>query len=368
MIRNRGLAHGLDEQLISSFWDWESAQIQRVNPRSDVAQRHQVLTIRADVHRIMINRVFVSADGPLQRVSVQTRCKREAVVDPRFDLRCLFIIVPGHQLKIRERFARIVKIVDFGKCLQPGLPALLRHYAVRSPGSVLVVEAFVGGSDGLNVRVGHSCLIEARQVRQTVVGSGWHDPGITAVRQVSRKSVIVLEDQHRLRAHLRERGVPVYGRVRKVDVELSNYWLALHRHVGRRSEVGLFDVLQVIHQCLLRRATAAGIPLDRSLVDHDREGETGMGFGLCHDLQSGLIQSIARSIPVEDHAIDAPVDHVVNLALNFGGIGGVVADVHVVRLAEPEDHVGINFRSRTGVKQRVDINLAHIPGAEIAIR
>ncbi len=92
-----------------------------------------------------------------------------------------------------------------------------------------------------------------------------------------------------------------------------------------------------------------------------------MRLGLRHYLERRLIHRIARPIPIENHSVDAAADHVVDLGRNFCRIGGVVSDIHVVGLAEPENHVSINFRGRTRVKQRVNINLAHISGAEIAV-
>jgi hypothetical protein len=93
-----------------------------------------------------------------------------------------------------------------------------------------------------------------------------------------------------------------------------------------------------------------------------------MRLGLRHNLECRLIHGIAWPIPVENHSVDTAADHVVDLGRNFCRIGGVVSDVHVVRLAEPENHVRINLRGRARVEQRVNIHLAHISGAEIAVR
>jgi len=149
---------------------------------------------------------------------------------------------------------------------------------------------------------------------------------------------------------------------------LGDHRLALHGHVRRGREVGFFDILQIVDQCLLWRAAAAGIPLNRSLINHDRESETGMRFSLRHDLQSSLIQKIPRPIPVEDHAIDAAADHVINLSFDLVWIGGVIANVHVARFTEPENHVGVDLCGRAGVEQGVDVDLAHVPGTKVAVR
>jgi len=76
-----------------------------VNTRSNVAERHQVLTIGADVHLVMINRILVPTDGPLQRVRTQTWAERKAVVDSGFELRGFFIVIPGYKLEIWQRLA-----------------------------------------------------------------------------------------------------------------------------------------------------------------------------------------------------------------------------------------------------------------------
>ncbi len=126
--------------------------------------------------------------------------------------------------------------------------------------------------------------------------------------------------------------------------------------------------MQIVDQRLLRRTSAAGIPLDGPLVDHDGKSEPRMGLGLRHDLQRRLIQRIPGSIPIEDHTIDSTAHHVINLIGNFGGVGRVISDVHMVRLSEPQDHVGVNLRRIARIKQVVNVDLADISCAEVAIR
>ena len=251
--------------------------------------------------------------------------------------------------------------------MQPGLPALLRHEAVGSPGGILVVESLVGCADCLFVGIRHSRLVETRKVGQSIIGCGRHHPGIASFAEIRAKTVIVLEDQRGLRTHLSKRRVPTHRRIGEVDVELGDHRLSLQFQVCRRRKVGFFDILQIIGKSLLRRTSAAGIPFDGSLVDHDGKSESGMGLGRCHNLQRRLIQGIARSIPIEDYAIDSAAHHVVNLICDFGGIGRVVTNVHVVRLPEPQFHVGEDLCRRAGIKQSVDVNLAHISRAEVAV-
>ena len=97
----------------------------------------------------------------------------------------------------------------------------------------------------------------------------------------------------------------------------------------------MLHILQLVDQGLLWRAPRTRIPLNRPLIDHDGEGETRMVFRFRHHQLRTLINRIVGAVPVNDHAIDAPADHVVNLPLDLSGIGGAVADIHVLRSAEP---------------------------------
>ena len=101
-------------------------------------------------------------------------------------------------------------------------------------------------------------------------------------------------------------------------------------HVGGRGKVLLLDILQLAEQRLLRAAARAGIPLNRALVDHDGEGKARVGFGFRHDHLCGLVLEAIRTVPIDDHAINAAADHVGNLTVDLRRIGGTVAHVHVV--------------------------------------
>ena len=92
----------------------------------------------------------------------------------------------------------------------------------------------------------------------------------------------------------------------------------------------MLDVLQFAHQGLLRRTTRARVPLDRSLIDHDRESKTWMVLRLGHNQLRRLVDGIVRTIPIDDHSIDAPADHIINLTLDLRHVRGTIADVHVL--------------------------------------
>ena len=93
-----------------------------------------------------------------------------------------------------------------------------------------------------------------------------------------------------------------------------------------------------------------------------------MIFGLRHYQLRALVDRIVGAVPINDHAINAAADHVINLALDLCGIGRAVANIHVVRPSEPQQQMGINFRRRTRIQQRVNVDLAHIARAPVAIR
>ncbi len=88
----------------------------------------------------------------------------------------------------------------------------------------------------------------------------------------------------------------------------------------------------------------------------------------CRHHQLGrLVDRIVRPIPVDDHAIDPAAHHIVNLALNLHWIRFAVANIHVARLAEPEDHVRINLRGRARIEQGMNVNLADISRSPIVV-
>lgn len=107
----------------------------------------------------------------------------------------------------------------------------------------------------------------------------------------------------------------------------------------------------MIDQGRLRRAPWTGIPLDGSLIDHDGEGKSRVCFSFGHHQLGGLVDAIVRTIPVDDHSVDAAADHVRDLTVNLAGIGGTVSDIHVVTAAKPQKQVSINLGAGAGVKQ-----------------
>jgi hypothetical protein len=251
--------------------------------------------------------------------------------------------------------------------LQPSQAALLSHHAVRPPRGECVVEAFIRRSDGLLARERHARVVETGEIAHPEIIGRRHDPRIAAAAQRVAKPSVVLEQKKRVRAQCRIHGVPV-DRIGKIDIEIRDHRLPLNRHVRWRGEVCAFDVLHLTNQGLLRRATGARIPLDSALIDHQGECKARVSLSFGHDRLRSLINRVVGTVPVNDYAIDSPADHVVDLALDLPGVGGVVANIHMLGASEPQKHMGINLGCGAGIKQRVDIDLTYISRAAIAIR
>ena len=75
----------------------------------------------------------------------------------------------------------------------------------------------------------------------------------------------------------------------------------------------------------------------------------------------GVVLVVVRAVPVDDHAVDAAADHVGDLAVNLCGVGGAVADVHVVRPAKPHHHMGIDLGGRPGYSNEWTSTLLMLP-------
>jgi hypothetical protein len=178
---------------------------------------------------------------------------------------------------------------------------------------------------------------------------------------------VVLKKKNRLGRKRGARGGPVNG-VRQINIEIRDHWLPLLSHVSGGWEIGLLNVLQLAHQGFLRSASSTGIPLDRALINHDREGEAGMSLRFRHDEFCCVIFAVIRPVPVNDDAVNSATDHVGDLLVNLTSIRGVVADTHVVRSSEPDHQVRIDLAGRARIEQRVHIHFAHIASAGIAIR
>jgi len=151
-----------------------------MHARRHIGKRHQVIAVGTDVDGIVIDRVFVPADRPLQAVCTNSSRKRYAVIDPGLKFCAFLVIVPCDQLQIGKGFACAVKSIDLSKSLQPGLATLLAHDAIRSPGRERIVKALVGSSHGLFTGVVETGFVETGEISQPVIAVGRHHPRIAA--------------------------------------------------------------------------------------------------------------------------------------------------------------------------------------------
>ena len=316
----------------------------------------------------MVHRVLVAVDAPLQRVRSRAGRNRQTVVDPRFYFRSFFVIVPRHQLKIGKRLPRVVHAVDLGKCLQPCLPALLIHDAVRSPRCQRIVKALIRRPKSFFLGIRQTGVIKAGQIIHPIITGGGHHPGITAIGKHMGESVVVLKNKCGMCAQRRRRRRPVDRWIRKIDIEIRNHRLTLYGHVSRRRKICVLHILQLADQLLLRRTSRAVRPRNCSSIDHDREGESGMSFRLRHYQLRRLVRTIVRPVPIDNHSIDAAADQIINLILHLRRIGRTVTHIHVARSPKPTHEMGINLRRSAGIKQGMHVHLTDISRASIVIR
>ena len=92
-----------------------------------------------------------------------------------------------------------------------------------------------------------------------------------------------------------------------------------------------------------------------------------MSFCLGHYQLGRIIDAVVGAVPVNDHAVDSPADHVRDLIVDLPGVIRVIPDVHVIRTAEPKQQMGVNLRIRSRIKQRVYVDLADVCRAGIAV-
>ena len=129
----------------------------------------------------------------------------------------------------------------------------------------------------------------------------------------------------------------------------------------------MLDILEFLDELLLGCTAGAGSLRDRALIDHDRKSKAGMLFRLSHHQLRGLVNGIARTVPVDDHAINAPADHVCDLAVHLGRVVGTVADIDVPRVAPPEHQVGVDPGRRARIEQRMHIHFADVSCSPITV-
>ena len=110
-------------------------------------------------------------------------------------------------------------------------------------------------------------------------------------------------------------------------------------------------------------------PVKRSGILADRELEVRACFRRCFDVQRRrVVVGILGAVPVDDETINAATDGIGYLGVDHGRIGFIAkSDADVTRAVPPRHVVGKYFRGCTGIKQRVNINLADVPWLDIAV-
>src|SRR6185437_5026045 len=168
-------------------------------PGREISQRHQVLPVAADEYSVVIERVLVSGDAPIQGAAGYRRVDTYAIINSRFDFCGFLVIVPGDKLKPRKLLGSRPHAVCFCKTAEPSLPALLLHDAIGAPGSERVVETFVGGSHRklgwilLRGRVEVVQIVQRHRIALRRIGRLY--PGEPTIRVRARKSAIILKDE-----------------------------------------------------------------------------------------------------------------------------------------------------------------------------
>src|SRR6266404_9435205 len=124
----------------------------------NINQWREVIAVSADENRIVVNRVLVAIDAPIDGAAGLRGDQVNAVVDASLDGRTFFVVVPGCNLEGGQLFAAGIEFSDFTETLQPGLSAVLVNHAIRAPSGQRIVETFESGADGQALRRLLRCL------------------------------------------------------------------------------------------------------------------------------------------------------------------------------------------------------------------
>src|SRR6266568_1174350 len=167
----------------------------------NINQWREITAVSADENRIVVNRVLVAIDAPIDGAAGLRGDQVNAVVDASLDGRAFFVVVPGCDLQGGQLFAAGIEFSDFTETLQPGLSAVLVNYAIRAPCGQGIVEAFEGSAHCQALRRLLRCLEErVLKVQFRVEGIVQVDihPRIAAVRQSASKTVGSSREQKRV--------------------------------------------------------------------------------------------------------------------------------------------------------------------------
>ena len=92
-----------------------------------------------------------------------------------------------------------------------------------------------------------------------------------------------------------------------------------------------------------------------------------MLLGFVHHQLGSLVGIVFVAIPIDNDAIDTAADHVRDLIMDLHRVVRVVADIYVARIAPPWHEVCDHFGIGSGIQQRMNIDFADVPRAQVAI-
>src|ERR1700733_4774640 len=152
-----------------------------------------------------------------------------------------------------------MELIDLGEGLQPGLAALLSHSPMHSPSGKTVIETFIRGAPSLLSTKVFARGIKILEIAGAVIVGAWDHPRVSADALRVGESVSVLEDKCGVRRQRILHRAPI-DLIEKIDVEVCDHGPTLNPQIRGRREIGLFDILQLVDESLLRAAVVAGIP------------------------------------------------------------------------------------------------------------
>src|SRR6202162_4916122 len=150
-----------------------------------------------------------------------------------------------------------MELIDLGEGSQAGLAGLLSHSPMHSPSGQTVIETFIRGAPSLFSTKVFARGIKILEIAGAVIVGAWDHPRVRAAAFRVRESVRVLEYERGVRRQRILHLTPI-DLIEKIDVEVCDHGPTLNPQIRRRREIGLFDILQLVDESLLRAAVVAG--------------------------------------------------------------------------------------------------------------
>ena len=92
-----------------------------------------------------------------------------------------------------------------------------------------------------------------------------------------------------------------------------------------------------------------------------------MRLSFRHDKLCSPVDAVVRAVPIDNHAVDSPADHVRDLIVDLRRICGTVANADVARPTKPQKQMSVNLGGRARIQQGMYVHFADVAGAQIAI-